>query len=64
MPAAPAACAHLVLTAAAGRTAGCRVAAGLPGRARRRARPRPSLDAPSLSPRRPSTTGGAYVETV
>jgi hypothetical protein len=65
MPAAPAACAHIVLAVAAGRTAGyVRVAAGMPGRDRHRPTARPSLGTPSLSPRRPSPTGGAYVETV
>jgi hypothetical protein len=65
MPAAPAACAHLVLTAAAGRTAGFdRAAAGLPGRDRHRSSLRPLPDTRSHSPRRPAPTGGAYVENV
>jgi hypothetical protein len=65
MPAAPAACAHLVLTVAAGRTAGSfRVAAGMPGRERHQTTLRPSPDTLFLSPRRPSPTGGAYVESV
>jgi len=64
-PAAAAARAHRVLTVATGCTAGfVHVAAGIPGRDRHQATPRPSPHRLSLSRLRPSPTGGAYVESL